>query len=139
VSRIDPKKVVTGMLAYTFGTFALAVLWHVVLFETQYQTFGYFEGEPSLLTGLATIVIQGLILSILFPLVHLSGTSLVRGFKFALLIGIFFWTSHVLAFIAKQTVHNPGLFLTMETVYLSLQFGLFGLLIGLIYRGENAA
>jgi len=81
---------------------------------------------------------QGLILSVLFPLVSLSGTSLIRGLKFAFLIGAFFWTSHVLAFVAKQTINNLGLFVLMETVYLILQFGLFGLLIGLIYRGSNA-
>ena len=56
-----------------------------------------------------------------------------------MLIGAFFWTSRVLAFIAKQTIQGVGLFVMMETLYLALQFGLFGVLIGLIYGDEPAA
>ena len=133
---ISSKKVAYGTIAYTVGTFSLAILWHVILFEDRYRTFGYFEGEPNFIVGLLTILVQGTILSVLFPLVRLSGSAYVRSFKFALLIGTFFWTSHVLAFVAKQAIDNPGVFVAMETVYLCLQFGLFGLLIGFIYREE---
>ena len=56
----------------------------------------------------------------------------------SLLIGIFFWTSHVLAFIAKQSVGQVELFIAMETFYLVLQFGLFGVLIGVIHSSDSA-
>ena len=130
------KKITLGTIAYTTGTFSLAVIWHVLLFEDRYRSFGYFEGEPSFVIGFLTILIQGVVLSALFPMVKLSGTSTARGFKFSLMIGVFFWTSHVLAFVAKQTIQDVGLFIAMETVYLALQFGLFGFLIGKIYREE---
>ena len=133
------KKVALGTTAYTIGTFALAVFWHVFLFEARYRSFGYFEGEPNFAIGFVTIVIQGAILSVLFPMVGLSGTSMSRGLKFSFFIGAFFWTSHVLAFIAKQSVKNVALFVLMETLYLALQFGLFGLLIGAIYRSESTS
>ncbi len=132
---MNRKNIALGTIAYTIGTFTLAVVWHVVVFGDQYRSFGYFEDEPNFLIGFLTIILQGAILSALFPMVKLSGTSIVRGIKFSSIVGTFFWTSHVLAFIAKQTVQNVALFVTMETVYLSLQFGLFGLLIGAIYRG----
>ena len=133
------KKIALGTAAYTIGTFSLAVSWHVLLFEDRYRSFGYFEGEPSIVVGFVTILLQGVILSALFPLVKVTGTSVLRGLKFALLIGAFFWTSHVLAFVAKQSVQGVALFVTMETLYLALQFGLFGLLIGIIYRADPAA
>ena len=136
---MNPKKIVLGTTAYTIGTFTLAVVWHVLLFGDRYQSFGYFEGEPSFVIGFVTILLQGVILSALFPMVKLSGTSILRGIKFSFLVGAFFWTSHVLAFIAKQPVQNVELFVAMETVYLALQFGLFGLLIGAIYRNDRAA
>ena len=136
---MNPKKIVLGTTAYTIGTFTLAVVWHVLLFGDRYRSFGYFEGEPSFVIGFVTILLQGVILSALFPMVKLSGTSILRGIKFSFLVGAFFWTSHVLAFIAKQPVQNVELFVAMETVYLALQFGLFGLLIGAIYRDDRAA
>ena len=133
---MNPKNIALGTVAYTIGTFSLAVTWHVLLFEEKYRTFGYFEGEPSFSIGFVSILLQGIILSALYPLVQFQGSSVLRGFKFAFSVGAFFWTSHVLAFVAKQTVQNVFLFVTMETVYLVLQFGLFGLLIGLIYRAK---
>ncbi len=131
---MDTKRIALGTIAYTVGTFALAVVWHVVLFEDRYRAFGYIEDKPNFLLGFVTILLQGFILSVLFPLFRLKGSSLVRGLKFAFLTGLFFWTSHVLAFVAKQDVQQAGVFVAMETFYLALQFGLFGVLIGLIDR-----
>lgn len=133
---MNARKTVLGTVAYTIGTFSLAVAWHVVLFEPRYQSFGYFDGEPSFVIGFVTILMQGIILSTLFPMVKLSGGSIKRGMKFAFLIGVFFWTSHVLSAVARQTIDGAELFIAMETIYLALQFGLFGLLIGTIYRSE---
>jgi len=128
-----------GAAAYTVGTFSLAVLWHIVLFEETYHSLDYFEGEPSFALGLLAILVQGIILSALFPRVMLRGDSLLRGRKFSLLAGAFFWTSHVLAFVAKQSVETSMTFIAMETVYLALQFALFGVLIGVIHREPQAA
>jgi len=136
---MQASKVALGTAAYTIGTFTLAVVWHVVLFEGLYRRFGYIEGEPNFVIGFATILLQGVMLSVLFPMFRIAGSGAVRGLKFAALIGVFFWTSHVLAFIAKQTIHDVSLFVTMETFYLVLQFGLYGVLIGLIYRGVHTA
>jgi len=130
------KRIALGTIAYTVGTFSLAVIWHVLLFEARYRSFGYFEGEPNFVIGFLTILIQGVVLSALFPMVKLPGTAVERGLRFSMVIGVFFWTSHVLAFVAKQTVEDVSLFIAMETIYLAFQFGLFGFLIGTIYRTE---
>jgi len=136
---VKVRNVVLGTVAYTVGTFALAVIWHILLFEDQYRAFGYIEDEPNFVIGFFTILIQGVLLSIFFPLFKIRGDHVVRGLKFSFLIGAFFWTSHVLAFVAKQEIQNAPMFIAMETFYLALQFGLFGLLIGLVYRSEDAS
>lgn len=131
---MNSKPVIFGTLAYTLVTFPLAVIWHILLFEEKYKGFGYFQGEPSFLLGFVTILIQGAFLSFLYPFVKFSGNGLIRGLKYSLLIGVFFWTSHVLAFVAKQTIQNPAGFVAMESFYLFLQFGIYGVLIGFIYN-----
>ncbi len=131
-------KLVVGAAAYTICTFSLAVVWHVLLFRESYESFGYFEGEPDFLVGLLTIVLQGILLCALFPMLKAEGSSFRRGFRFALIVGAFFWTSHVLAFVAKQEIPGASAFIWMETLYLVLQFGVFGLLIGLIHRGRTS-
>ena len=131
-------KLVVGAAAYTICTFSLAVVWHVLLFRESYESFGYFEGEPDFLVGLLTIVLQGILLCALFPMLKAEGSSFRRGFRFALIVGAFFWTSHVLAFVAKQEIPDASAFIWMETLYLVLQFGVFGLIIGLIHRGRTS-
>ncbi len=134
---MDAKKLILGTAAYTICTFFLAVVWHVFLFKERYESFGYFEGEPNFLVGLLTIVLQGVLLCALFPMMKTKGTTFGRGFRFALVTGAFFWTSHVLAFVAKQEVPGAPAFIWMETLYLLLQFGVFGLIIGVIHREEK--
>ncbi len=127
------RAVSLGTLAYTLVTFPLAVVWHVVLFAEQYRAFGYFEGEPSFVLGLLTILIQGFILSFLYCRFNLAGQGIAKGLKYALLMGTFFWTSHVLAFVAKQVVASSLWFVLMESFYLFIQFGIYGILIGIIH------
>lgn len=134
---MDIGKLIAGTAGYTICTFVLAVVWHVVLFEESYRSFGYFEGEPSFLIGLVTILLQGMLLSVLFPMMNGPPNSFRRGLRFASLVGAFFWTSHVLAFVAKQEVPGVWMFVGMETVYLVLQFGVFGVLLGAVHRGRR--
>lgn len=128
------KKVLLTAAGYVVIVFPLALGWHLGLFEEQYQAFGYFEGEPNVLAGLAAIVIQGLVLAVIYPLFRPGRAGFARAFQYAGLMGLFFWTSHVLALVAKQNVPNAGGFIAMETAYLVVQFGLFALALGLIYR-----
>ena len=128
-------KVLLATAAYITIVFPLALGWHVGLFKEKYDAFGYFAGEPNVPVGLATIVVQGLALALIYPLFHTGSAGFVRAFQFAGLMGLFYWTSHVLALVAKQNVPNAGGFVAMETGYLILQFGLFALVLGWIYRG----
>jgi hypothetical protein len=133
------KNAVLGTIAFAIVSFPLAVVWHVVLFEQIYQRFGYFDGEPNYGLGLLTIAAQGAILSFAYPYLSIAGNGLARGLKFGIAGGALIWTTHVLAFVAKQAVPDAWLFVAMETVYLLLQFGIFGMLIGLIFRKSSVA
>ena len=130
------RHVVLGALAYLLGTFPLAAVWHAVLLRDRYEAFGYLEGEPNFVLGFATIAIQGVVLSALFPRVRFAGSPRARALKYCAALGAFFWTSHVLAFVAKQEVEGALGFVLLETLYLVLQFGLFGLLLGWIHSGD---
>ncbi len=131
------KEIILATLGYTIGTFALAVIWHILLFETQYISFKYFEVEPNFALGLVTILIQGAILSAFYS--YLTFKNRLPPFTYVLVLGGFFWTSHVLAFIAKQEINNAGLFILMESVYLFFQFGLYGFVLKWIYAKKDNA
>ncbi len=134
---MNTKKIIFGTFAYTVITFTIAIVWHIMLFEDEYKSFGYFKGEPNIIVGLLTIFIQGVILTYLYNFVSFSGTSFVKSMKYTLTIGLFFWTSHVLAFVAKQNIENEISFIIMESFYLFLQFGIYGICVGMIYKKPN--
>lgn len=128
-----------GTLAYTLVTFPLAVAWHIVLFRPFYESIGYFGSDPSFVLGFVSILIQGVLLSAGFGMVRLDGGRLRRGLLYAGFLGLFFWTSHVAAFAAKHPLARTPDFFVFETLYLGLQFGIFGLLIGRIYPPQKAS
>ena len=82
------------------------------------------------------MIIQGAVLAAIYPMFRLGRAGFARAFLFSGLLGLFFWTSHVLALVAKQDVPEAGAFIMMETVYLGLQFGIFALALGLIFRDQ---
>lgn len=133
------KKQILAAAIYPVIVFPLAIIWHLVLFKEKYMAFGYFEGEPNVAVGFASMVIQGAVLATIYPMFKVRSTGFTRAFQFAGLLGLFFWTSHVLALVAKQNVPKAGTFIVMETVYLGVQFGLFALALGFIFRGATRA
>ena len=138
--RVDMiKQQIMAAVAYPLIVFPLAIVWHLGLFEGRYMEFGYFDGEPNIVVGLASMVVQGVVLAAIYPLFLLGRVGLALAFKFAAVLGLFFWTSHVLALVAKQNVPQAGTFILMETIYLCLQFGLFALALGVIFRGGGQA
>ena len=129
------RPVLIGTLAYLALTFPLAVVWHMVVFKGTYELIGYFgRSEPRFLYGFLSILIQGGVLSCLFPVLSRGDYSIQAGLRFAAILGVFHWTVHVLAYAAKGDLQRLGWFIPLETVYLGLQFATYGLLIGPIYR-----
>lgn len=128
------SKLLLSAAAYIAIVFPLALAWHIGLFKEKYVTFGYLTEEPNIAVGLAVIVIQSLALAMIYPFFQTGSVGFLRAFQFAGLMGLFFWTSHVLALVAKQNVPNASGFIALETGYLILQFGLFAIALGLIYR-----
>jgi magnesium-transporting ATPase (P-type) len=122
------KKPILATIGYTVITFAIAIIWHIFLFEKLYLSWGYFGENPGFLLGFLSILIQGIILSFAYQFLTLSK------WKFVSIAGLYHWTVHVLAFMAKAEVARNIGFFGMETFYLIIQFWLYGLIIGLIWR-----
>ena len=117
---MNRRGVLLGTLGYLVVTSPLAVIWHVFLFESFYRSINYFSEEPNFVLGFVTILIQGCVLSVGYGLVKFAGTAIMRGLKYSLLMGIFFWISHVLASVAKNSLSDTGMFYLGETFYLCM-------------------
>jgi len=129
-------KFVWSWFTYIAITFALGFVWHLVLFKTLYAELGIFTriDDPIIPLGLAAMLMQGAILSYLYPYVARDGGVIREGTRFGLITGIFIASSAVVAEAAKQRVSSLSTWLVVESVYYGIQFVSCGIAIALVQR-----
>ncbi|MCA9257568.1 MAG: hypothetical protein KDA61_00150 [Planctomycetales bacterium] len=140
-SPINPLKIAQGMCGYLLIVFPLAYTWHLVAFEATYRELGYFaREEPIIAFGFGAIAMQGLLLSFIYPHLRREKTPLQGAATFALVMGTYHWTTHVLAEAAKHPISPLTTWFVLETAFLAIQFTLGGLMLAWVYRdgGEGA-
>jgi hypothetical protein len=122
-------EILLGTLAYIVPTFPLAYFWHLKLFKARYEKWEYFVA-PSPMLGLLSMVVQGLVLAYLY--FHAVGEAhdWRETFAFVGIWGLFHWSLHVLAAMAKHADSRNWGFFALESVFVAIQFGCFGASIG---------
>jgi len=125
--------IVLGTLAYIVVTFPLAVLWHMKIFRTKYMAWKYFGEDVKPILGLGSMVVQGIVLSYGYSVLVVDHASMLVGISYALVMGLFLWSAHVLAAMGKSSAIRHLEFFTMETIYLAIQFGAYGILTSFIF------
>ena len=127
-------KILFGTIAYIIVTFPLAVLWHMKIFRTKYMEWQYFGDDVKPILGLASMIVQGVILSYGYSVLNVNHSSLLNGIFYALAMGVFLWSVHVLATMGKNSKVRHFEFFAMETVYLAVQFIIYGIAISYIFK-----
>jgi len=125
-----------GMAAYLVPTFPIAFVWHLVLFESNYHALQIYRSDPIIPFGLASMIIQAIIFSWLFPRVFADsrGSVLKNGLLFGLGAGLLSWSFTTLAVAAKHPMASISDYVLLETAFTVLQFLIVGPLIALAYR-----
>jgi hypothetical protein len=118
-----------GMAAYLAPTFAIAFVWHLVLFEPQYRALHIYRADPIIQFGLASMIVQSVVFSWIFP--HLFAG---RRNSYGLGAGLLSWPFTTLAVAAKHPIASISGYLLLETAFTILQFLFVGPLIALAYR-----
>lgn len=128
-------KLMLGTIGYLCITFPLAYVWHLVAFKAIYERLNYFSrSEPIIAFGFAAILLQGILLSWIYPQLC-RGTTFFGGvLKFVGIMGGYHWSMHVLAAAAKQNIQPLGTWFFIESTYLAIQFFLGSLWLGWVYR-----
>jgi hypothetical protein len=129
-----PLKYALATLAYVVPSMLLAVPWHLHWFKQEYHAFGiYTRADPIIPLGLATMLIQGVVMAWIYPRWYRGGAPAVQGIKFALIIGLFLYSVSTLATIAKVAVTDPWHFVLLSGIFHTLQFTVTGAAIGLAF------
>jgi len=131
---MSAKKFTLAVLAYIFVTFVIAAGWHLVVFKDLYDQLGIFtRKEPVIPLGIASMIMQALVLSYLYPRYYRGGGILKEGLIFGALTGVLMASIAVFAEAGKQQVSSLPFWLVFESAYYLLQFGILGVVIAKIY------
>jgi hypothetical protein len=129
-----------AVLAYVVPSMLLAVPWHLHWFKQDYQDFGiYTRADPIIPLGLATMLIQGVVLAVIYPRWYRGGAPAAAGIRFGLLLGLFLYSVATLATLAKAEVSDPWRFILLSGVFHAIQFTVAGAGIGLVFGRLKAS
>ncbi|MDE2150121.1 MAG: DUF1761 domain-containing protein [Gammaproteobacteria bacterium] len=113
----------------------------MVLAKNLYEQLGVFSRqEPIVALGLIDNVLKSLVLAYLYPIGYKGGSPVKEGFRFGILTGVLVGSSWVLGVGATQPVTSLSTWVAVESAFVLIQFGLAGIVIGLIYgRGQKSS
>ena len=131
------KKTYLALAAYFVLTMGLAYPWHMIWFHDIYVKLGAFQREePIMPLGILAILVQGLVISSSFPKTYPGQRTILVGVKHSLALGLLVYTATGFATAAKFNIDPVSTFLIYHTIFQLLQFAIFGVALGFIFRND---
>lgn len=128
------KTILLGTVVYMFATFITQGVSHFTINRTHYAAVTFMRAEPIFALGMLSMVIQGAILTYLYPRYARGSSTWSKGLGYGLLLGAFFVSYLALAEPAKFQVPAILPWTFVESVTGLVQFGLFGLILGMMHQ-----
>ncbi len=131
---MNMKKYFVGVLAFIFVGFAIAAVWHFVLFGQVYTDLKIYSIEPIIPLGFISFILEGLAFVYIFQLFRRGEKPLLEGLIFGLVVyGIIMGGVGVLAEGAKHYVTSLSTWLLVEGAFYLITGAILGAIVGLIY------
>jgi len=123
-----------SVAVYLVVTFAVQATNHFVINTAHYADQPIIDKEPVLWGGIASMLIQGVVLTCLYSRLALRFAGMFGGLAFSLLMGAFLGSYIALGEPSKYLVSSRLDWFVVEAPTSLVQFTLFGLLLGLIHQ-----
>jgi hypothetical protein len=131
------RAILLGTLAYIVVTFVTQGVSHFAINHAHYTAVTFMRAEPVFALGIVSMIVQGVILTYLYPFYSGGASDWRRGLSYGILLGLFFVSYPALAEPAKFQVPSIPSWIGVETVTGLVQFGLFGLVVGAMERHRS--
>ncbi len=131
------KNRILAVLAYMLPTFPLGFFWHLTIFADYYKSLNVYREDIIIPFGIASMLIQGIIWSIVYERLF-SGQPIFKGaLKFACLACPLAWSFMVLAVSAKHQMSSVSGFLLIETAFVLVHYSIVSPLIATVYSSKS--
>lgn len=109
------------------------VFWHLTVFADYYKSLNVYRDDIIIPFGFASMLIQGVIWSVVYERMFAGETILKGALKFAMLACPLAWSFMVLAVSAKHQMGSVGGYLLIETAFVLLHYAIVSPLIAAVY------
>ena len=133
------KKTILTVLAFMIVSFGVQGLSHFVINVDHFATITFVRADPVLPMGFAAMIIQALVFSFVMSRLWPDGATIRQGLAVSACFGLFLASYIVLAEPAKYAAPSIPAWVMVEGIASLIQFSVFGMLLGLIYRNEAAS
>ena len=123
-----------SVLAFMGVTFGVQGVSHFLLNKDHFAEIGFLRESPIMPLGFAVMIIEGLILSLALTRLAPTAPSLRDAMMVSLAFGLFLGSYIALTEPAKYAVPSILDWIKVEATASTVQFGVFGVLLGLIHR-----
>ena len=130
------KRHILAVIGYIAATFATQATSHFLLFREHYAAVPYMKSEPVFALGITSMIIQGIVISIVFANSRFSGKTLFDALKLTWLFGVFLVSYIGLAEAAKYAVPSIPSWIGVEFLAGAIQFTLAGIFLWLAHRAK---
>ena len=136
---MNMKKYFLGVMAFIIVGFAIAAVWHFILFGQVYSNLKIYTIEPIIALGFISFILEGLAFVYVFQLFRRGEKPLLEGLLFGLVVyGIIMGGVGVLAEGAKHYVTSLSTWLLVEGVFYLVTGAILGTIIGMIYGKSSS-
>ena len=131
------KKHILAVLAYMIPTFPLGYLWHLTIFADYYKSLHVYRDNIIIPFGILSMLIQGVIWSVIYRRLF-SGEPILKGaMKFAALACPLAWSFLVIAVSAKHQMSSVSGYVTIETAFILVHYAVVSPLIAVVYASKS--
>jgi hypothetical protein len=131
------KKRVLAVLAYLLPTFPLGFLWHLTVFADYYASLEVYRPNPIIPFGILSMVVQGVIWSVMYEKLFAGETIGKGALKFALIAAPLAWSFIVVAASAKHLMVSVSGFFIIETAFTLVQYAIVSPLLAAVYARKK--
>ncbi len=124
---------ILATIVFVVGSFVVQASSHFAINTAHYAAIEIMRKEVIMELGIFTMILQGAILAYFYPLFYRSGSPVLQGLKYGLLMGLFLGSYIALVEPAKYAVPSVGEWIAVEGLASLTQFSLYGVLLGLIH------
>ena len=127
---MNSRNLIIGTLSYIGASFLIQFMSHFAINTDHYASISFMREEPLMYFGLFTMLLQGILLTVLYLKWANGNFNIRQGVLFAWLVGAFFVSYLALVEADKYDVQNIMEWIIVEGSAGAMQFTLFGLLLG---------